>query len=134
MPDPFDPDTLRTAFEQWQATRPKQPVTPPQWSPRHKPGQRFLRGSVSWDWLVHAGRLPGRALHVGLLLWRSSSCQKSPVVNFRLGWGAELGLDRWATRRGLRSLEAAGLVAVQNRVGRDLLVELLEAHPDDNDN
>ena len=38
--------------------------------PRHRQGEKFLKGPIPWDWLTKAAQLPGHALHVALVLWR----------------------------------------------------------------
>jgi hypothetical protein len=94
-PDLFDPDLLRTpepnraGSERHQQIQPegrlipdvirvdavdllkiRRPVQPR--IPRHRPGEKFLRGPIPWKWLIRAGRLPGKALQVGLLLWQAA--------------------------------------------------------------
>src|SRR5687767_2498594 len=50
---------------------------------------RFLKGPVPWLWIVLAERLPGKALIVGLCLWRLTGATKCQTVT--LG-NADLGL------------------------------------------
>ena len=33
----------------------------------------FLKGPIPMPWLIVAGNLPGKALHVGIALWSSTS-------------------------------------------------------------
>ena len=93
--------------------------------PRHT-RQAFLKGPISWPWLCEAASLPGRALHVGLVLWYRAGREKSLKVV--LSWSdlATMGVKRDAGRRGLEQLEAAGLVAVDRHPGRLPRVKLLE--------
>ena len=35
-------------------------------APRHKPGEKFLKGPIPWPWIESAGALPGKALAIGL--------------------------------------------------------------------
>jgi hypothetical protein len=121
-PDPYDPEALRmpgAALETLQQRPPKKP-------PRHRPGEAFLKGPIPWPWLVAAGRLPGRALQVALLLWREAGCRKSRAVPFCLSHGAELGVSVYGARRAIRHLGAAGLVSVRHSAGRGLEVTLLD--------
>jgi hypothetical protein len=37
--------------------------------PRHRAGEWFIKGPIPGKWLVRAGEISGRALHVGLVLW-----------------------------------------------------------------
>jgi hypothetical protein len=78
-------------------------------------------------WLKRAAGLPGRALAVGLVLWHKVGWQKCSCVPLCLSHGAELGIGRDATRRGLRALADAGLVTFCSQPGRCLEVTLLDA-------
>jgi hypothetical protein len=89
--------------------------------------ERFLRGPVSWPWLVRAARLPGRALHVALVLQQQKGWRNSESFTFTLTRMQELGLDEQAARRGLRELQAARLIALARKPGRGLLVTILPA-------
>jgi hypothetical protein len=89
--------------------------------------ERFLRGPISWPWLVRAARLPGRALHVALVLQQQKGWRNSDSFTFTLTRMQELGLDEQAARRGLRALEVAKLIALARKPGRGLLVTILPA-------
>jgi hypothetical protein len=92
--------------------------------PRHRPGGQFLKGPIPLAWLAAAGRLPHRALHVGILLWFEAGCRKARTVTFCLARGETMGLGMDTARRALRELERAGLVTIQRRPGRGLGVTL----------
>jgi hypothetical protein len=85
---------------------------------------RFLRGPVPWAWIVQAARLRGSALSVGLMLWHKVGIARGQKVLFCLSQATEMGLSRQAARRGLRALQAAGLVSVMRKPGRGLEVTL----------
>jgi hypothetical protein len=75
--------------------------------------------------LEAAARLPGKALAVGLCLWREAGRHRRRTVKVcqgRLG----LGVGEQAARRGLRHLAKAGLVTIGRRPGRGLEVTLLD--------
>ena len=122
-PDPFDVDALRLPATDQADGRARAPKRPP----RHRPGGKFLCGPVPWDWLAQAGRLPGKALLVGLLLWKEAGCERSRTVRFRLAQAQALGVHPDTARRGLRRLEAARLVQVERPAGRCLTVTLQDA-------
>lgn len=107
------------------------PSPPSHKPPRPQPGQLFLKGPIPWPWLQRAGRLPGCALHVGLVIWLEAGMKKSRRVRVCLAHGAKLGAGKRATRRGLRALEKAGLVSVVHRPGSCANVELLDIVEDD---
>ena len=73
--------------------------------PRHRGGELFVRGPIPWAWLKTAARLPGRALHVGIVLWLESGLRKSAVVALSQQRLRDLGVERHAGYRGLSKLE-----------------------------
>ncbi len=78
----------------------------------------FVRGPLPMTWLSQAAQLPGKALHVGLLLWFRVGCERSNVVRLTRRHGDLFVLDRHAAYRGLGALERAGLVSVERCRGR----------------
>jgi hypothetical protein len=108
-----------------EARAPGQPPQKRRPTPVHE--ERFLRGPISWPWLVRAARLPGRALHVALVLQQQKGWRGCDSFTFTLTRVRELGLDEQAARRGLRELEAARLIALARKPGRGLLVTILPA-------
>jgi hypothetical protein len=103
------------------------PPKPPRRPPRHRPGERFLKGPIPWPWLERSMTLPGKALHVGLILWREAGWRRNRTVRFCLHGNLPAGLTLWAARRGLRALETAGLVRIFRKPGHGLEVSLMEA-------
>ncbi len=116
MRDPFDPANLKPAPEELPTGRERGP-------PRHRPGESFLKGPIPWRWLEAAAGLPGKALVVGLAVWRAAGCRDARTVPLNL---SALGLVRRTAQRALRALERAGLVTVEHRPGRAVLVTLCE--------
>jgi hypothetical protein len=91
--------------------------------------QRFLAGPLDWDLLDRAGALPGRALHLLLVLLHRRRLTRDKTrtlfVNLRrIGDGH--GMGEWAARRALRALERAGLVTVSCQGGYGVRVTLKE--------
>ncbi len=93
-------------------------------APRHRGGKLFVRGPIPWAWLKTAARLPGRALHVGIVLWLESGLRTSAIVALSQQHLRDLGVDRYAGYRGLSRLEQADLVDVQRHPGRLSVVTL----------
>jgi DNA-binding transcriptional ArsR family regulator len=85
---------------------------------------RFLKGPVPWDWIIRASELPGRALIVGLCLWRLSGAVGNRTVTFGNAELQPFGIDRAAKSRALAVLESAGLVTVERKRGRLPIVTL----------
>lgn len=86
---------------------------------------QFLKGPVPLAWLRLAARLPGRALHLGLLIWFRSGLERNLKVRVPAALLASFGLDRDAKARALRGLERAGLVTVHRCRGRPADITLV---------
>jgi hypothetical protein len=78
------------------------------------------------EWLSLAARLPGRTLHVGLLLWRLGAFGDCDGVAITNGISSTFGLDRNAKYRGLANLEKAGLIKVVRKLGRSPVVTIVD--------
>jgi hypothetical protein len=97
--------------------------------PRHKPGEKFLKGPIPWAWLAKAAARPGKALHVGIALWFQSAIRRTNQVPLSTIILKELGVSRHAGYRGLLELEKVGLASVIRHKGRLPLVTLRDAKP-----
>ena len=115
--NPFDSSRLEPAPAHVPIGREKRP-------PRHGPGEKFLKGPIPWQWLVRAGLLPGKALVVGLAIWREAGCRNERTVPLNL---SNLSIPRRTAQRALQELADAGLVSVEHRDGRPTLVTLNDA-------
>ncbi len=102
-------------------------ATNPGLPPGARPGL-FLRGPIPWAWLAMCARLPGRALHVGVVLRLESGLTGSRVVKLRPKHLRSFGVDRYAAARALRRMEAASLVMVVRAAGRAPVVTLLDVN------
>lgn len=92
--------------------------------PRHRPGERFLKGPIPMRWLGAAMRLRGKALHVALAIWQRAGMTNSPAIKLNL---SRLdGVTHSAGSRGLAALEKAGLVTVVRMKGQSPVVALCE--------
>lgn len=94
--------------------------------PRPKAGGHFLKGPIPLDWLERAARLPGRSLHVAILLWYAAGLQKTATITLPNTLARRFGIERNAKYRALRCLEQAELVSVENSTGRAPRVTLLD--------
>jgi len=86
---------------------------------------RFLKGPVPLAWLATAARLPGRALHVGVVIWFRAGLTRNRTVRLSRVHVAPFGIDRYAMRRALAELEAAKLLSVTRASGRSPVVTVL---------
>ncbi len=122
--DPFDPAQFAMPAD-WPV-----PVDPRSSSParrhrRNRSSDQFFT-IASWRWFAAVARLPGKALHVGVLLWHLRNLTNSTTVRWRPSKAREFGLSRHATYRGLEAIEAAGLATVKRHVGRCAVVTIVD--------
>ena len=86
----------------------------------------FLKGPIPLEWLMRAANLPGKALHVGNVLWLLAGLNQSRTVQLSSMWLRRFGVLRDSARLGLKKLEGAGLVAVERHHGRSPKVTILD--------
>lgn len=86
--------------------------------PRHKSGEKFLKGPIPWDWVSMASKLPGKALHVANALWFIAGIKNCRTIALSGKVLRGMGVKRNAAYRGLTALEASGLVSVIKYSGR----------------
>jgi len=98
----------------------------------HRLKEPFLKGPIPWAWIDRAGRLPGQALKVGLVLWQKAGYTGKGTIRICLARMRSLGLSEASARRGIKNLEKAGLIKIQRKPGRGLLVTLLNVVVDAN--
>ena len=100
----------------------------PEALPSPRTGELYIGVKVPWSWIEAAGRLPGRALHVGMLLWREAGRRRTARVPMSVSAVARMfGISRASAGRALAALEAAQLVCVERRAGAKAHVRLLGA-------
>ncbi len=127
MDDPkFDPDRFRLPSEMTSS-----PIRRPAKPPRHRSGEKFLKGPIPWSWLAKAAKQPGKALHVAVALWFWAGVKRSRQVPLSTAQLLKLGANRFSGYRGLKALERVGLVSVIRKQGRHSIVTLLESPRDD---
>lgn len=87
----------------------------------------FLKGPIDWPWIERCARLPGKALHVGMVIRLLSGMKRSKTVRLAPKFLRGVGVKRHAAYRALRGLECAELVAVKRRRGAAPLVTVVES-------
>lgn len=103
-------------------------------APRHRPGERFLRGPIPMVWLFAASLAAGHGagFQVAITLWYLSGLNKQ-AKTIKLSYSVlrSMGVKRHAVYRGLKALEKAGLVTVERHQGQSPMVTILdvEAEP-----
>jgi hypothetical protein len=111
MTSPIDVHRLRLAEHA------ELPPSQSRMPPRHRKGEKFLKGPIPLEWLIQAARLRGRALHVGVALWHQVGLTGVSQVRLPMHLMRSMGVERSSVYRGLLALEAAGLVRVVRRQG-----------------
>lgn len=99
--------------------------SPSQKPPRHKPGEKFLKGPIPWYWVTIAAQLPGKAFQVGMVIWFLAGIKNSRTVALSSKTSEGLGVSRYARYRGLKALEEANLVTVSRHAGHNPTVTIL---------
>lgn len=94
--------------------------------PRHRIGEKFLKGPTPWNWLTIAAKLPGKALHVAIAIWFLAGVNRSSTINLSVSVLRQMGVARNAYYRGLELLEKAELISVARHRGRLPEVIILE--------
>ena len=105
---------------------PRSSVTTKGVKQRQRVRGQFLKGPIPWNWITCAMRLPGKALHVAVVLWQEAGFRKSRNVKFRMSKIGRVGFTRWTARRALVILEEAKLIKIDRKPGQLLQVEILE--------
>ncbi len=121
--DPFNPKRLSLGTFQGTIAKPRARVKPP----HHKAGEKFLKGPVPLAWLASSARLPGKTLHISVVLWFLAGLNNTRSVSLPSSVLRSFGVDRSAKRRALDWLEEAGLIMVERHPGRNPRVILLDA-------
>ncbi len=85
----------------------------------------FLKGPIPGDWLNAASALPGRSLHVGLVIWFKHGLTKMRQFNITRKDRERFNIPDDAYRRGIIHLEKSGLILVKRRKGRPSLISIL---------
>jgi hypothetical protein len=83
-----------------------------------KPTNLFLKGPIPWEWIIRASALPGKALIVGLCLWRMKGATGKDTIRLSNRELAPFGIDRAAKSRAIAALEEAALIEVTRNCGR----------------
>ena len=93
--------------------------------PRHKTGDKFLKGPIPLNWLCKAAQLPGRSLHVANAIWFLVGLNKSPTVKLNQTILTKFGVTRHCKYRALDWLSDARLIVVKKATGKSPVVTVL---------
>jgi hypothetical protein len=85
----------------------------------------FIMGPLPEQWLVLASQLPGKALEVGLCLWKVARMTKRMQVRIGSDVVERWGIGRMPKARALRALQNAGLIRIDQERGKLGLITLI---------
>lgn len=97
--------------------------------PRHGLRERFLKGPIPFRWLRRAAKLPGKAMHVAVLLWHRAEMRRTAVVRPSGALLESFGISRYAAYRAYALLEQAGLVSFIRESGKNPTVTIQDVPP-----
>jgi hypothetical protein len=120
--DPFNPKRFSLGTDKAALAKPYLNEKPP----HHKSREKFLKGPIPLSWLAYAARLPGKALHVGVVLWFYAGLKHSRTVALPNTTLRSFGVNRNAKYRALTALQNAGLIEVEGQPGCNPRVTLLD--------
>ena len=92
---------------------------------RSRPRSGVSPSNIQSDWLERAVKLPGRAMHLAVVLQHLASVQQARCVSLDNGTCLRFGIARNSKYRALQWLEKAGLVTVTRKLGRSPIVTIL---------
>ena len=102
--------------------------------PRHRSGQKFLKGPIPLSWLCSAALLPGKTLAVSMALWFKAGVTETDTVRFTKSLRSQFNVGPKSASRCLKLLEEAKLVAVKRGSGRCPVVTILDVSGKDHVN
>jgi len=94
--------------------------------PRHKIGERFLKGPIPVIWLRKAMQLSGKSLHVALVIWYLAGMKNKRQIKLTQKELDNFDINRHAKYRALEALEGANLIQLVSEKGKNPLVTLLD--------
>ena len=89
--------------------------------------KRFVKGPIPLEWLETCASLPGKALHVGLVLWYLAGLKRTKTFALDNTSLEKLGVKRGAKARCLADMERAGLIGIESHAGRNPVITLIDA-------
>jgi hypothetical protein len=85
----------------------------------------FLKGPIPMSRIGQANKLGGQALALLLAIQHRCDVTGSSTVTLPRSLLADLGIDKFAKARGLRALEAAGMITAERQKGKAARVTLV---------
>lgn len=107
---------------------PKEPITPHKANTQSR--ELYFLGPINLEWLMKASKCSGRSLAVALTLLHEGRIRFTSRVKVKPSLLRKFGVDRFAQYRGLKALERAGLIKVEeSKRGMAPIIELVGQIP-----
>ena len=91
-----------------------------------QPHGEFLKGPVPMSWIRTVGKLPGKALSVGVVLFFLAGLKRSTVrIQLSSRELLKIGVNRFAKYRALKTMADAGLITVDSHIGLSPVITIL---------
>jgi len=123
--DPYDPSNLVLTPEQVEAGIEASRINRVKALPKPR---RVIAGdfypAAPRKWINKAGHLPGKTLHVALVIWLQATLKKSKTLSLSNKLLDKIGVKKWAKRAALLALEGAGLIQVEWKPGCNPIVTI----------
>ena len=94
--------------------------------PRHRTGEKFLKGPIPLRWIREATKLPGKSWHVASAIWYLVGMNNSSTIKLTQGVLDDFGVSRYSKYRALTNLVSAGLISVDSNTGKNPVVTVLD--------
>ncbi len=91
----------------------KDPLTEKRITKKQRQRGRFIKGPIPLSWIHKASILPGKALHVGMLIWHLVGLENSKTVKVKPTLCTQSGISRHSKYRALKALAASGLIRIE---------------------
>jgi hypothetical protein len=86
--------------------------------------RRFMPPVPEW-WAIIAMALPGKAYHVGSIVWQECRIHASPSCKLTRHVWQKFGLHRHTIRGGLKQLNQAGLIVLEKSGKQSPLITIM---------
>ena len=88
-------------------------------------GNKFIKGPIPFNWIIKAGKLPGKTLHLAIQMWFLVGVLKNKTIRVNLSKiSRELRISRMTLIKSMKALENAGLITVQRIPGQKSIVTI----------
>ena len=94
--------------------------------PKHKAGERFVRGPIPYEWLRLALNIGNKTGNLALAIWFLVGVKGSNPILLTPHVLKDFSISPRSARRILSQLETAGLIRMDRKRGRSPLITLLD--------